>query len=305
MSRKQKGMVLGLVLAALLAALITYLHNHNVAVLQPRGTIAASERRLILIAAGLGLLVVIPVYVMTFFIAWKYREGNKIKKDYRPGWDGHRGIEFTWWAIPSVIILILAVITWNSSHALDPYAPLASTAKPLRIQVIALDWKWLFVYPQQNIASVNLVKFPVNTPVDFIITSDAPMNSFWIPQLGGQIYAMPGMATELHLMAGKAGNYDGSSANISGNGFAGMTFTANASTQDEFQRWVAQIKSSPGSLSYSQYDKLAQPSKNNAVAFYSSAANGLFDYTVNKYNYPPGLLTPGQPAPALSSGGHH
>jgi cytochrome o ubiquinol oxidase subunit II len=305
MSRKQKAMVLGLVSAVLLAVLAAYLHKHTVAVLQPRGQVASGERRVMLIAAGLGLLVVIPVYIMTFMIAWKYREGNKTKKDYRPGWDGHRGIEFIWWAIPSIIIFILAIVTWNSSHALDPYAPLASSAKPLQVQVVALDWKWLFVYPQQNIASVNLVKFPVNTPVDFIITSDAPMNSFWIPQLGGQIYAMPGMATELHLMAGKAGNYTGSSANISGNGFAGMDFTANASTTAEFDRWVDSAKSSPDKLSFTEYDKLAKPSKDNQVAVYSSAASGLFDYTVNKYNYPADFLKPGQPVPNLQSAGHN
>jgi cytochrome o ubiquinol oxidase subunit 2 len=304
MSRKQKAMVLGLLLAALLAVLAGYLHRHNVAVLQPGGTVAYGERRLILIAAGLGLLVVIPVYVMTFMIAWKYRESNKTKKQYRPAWDGHRAIELTWWAIPSTIILILAVITWNSSHALDPYAPLASANKPLSIQVVALDWKWLFIYPRQNIASVNLVKFPVDTPVEFTITSDAPMNSFWIPQLGGQIYAMPGMATQLHLMAGKAGNYEGSSANISGNGFAGMTFTANASSQAEFDRWVATVKKSDKNLTYSEYDKLAKPSKNNPVAFYSSTANLLFDYTVNKYNLPADQLQPGQ-AVAVPVGGHH
>ena len=297
-------MVLGLLLAVLLALLAGYLHRHSVAVLQPSGTVAYGERRLILIAAGLGLLVVVPVYVMAFMIAWKYREGNKSKKQYRPTWDGHRGIEFTWWAIPSMIILILAIITWNSSHALDPYAPLASANKPLAIQVIALDWKWLFIYPQQNIASVNLVKFPVDTPVEFTITSDAPMNSFWIPQLGGQIYAMPGMATQLHLMAGKAGNYEGSSANISGNGFAGMTFTANASSQSEFTRWVATVKQADKSLGYPEYDKLARPSKDNQVVFYNSAANQLFDYTVNKYNVPAELLKPGQ-AMVMPAGGHH
>lgn len=307
MGKKHKLLILGAIIVILAAA--AFIGSHNIAVFNPKGVIASRERRLMFIAIILGLIVVIPVYIMTIFIALKYREGNRKKRKYNPDWDHHRGLELTWWGIPSAIIVFLAVLTWTSSHALDPYKPLASTVKPLSIQVIALDWKWLFIYPEQNIASVNFLQMPVNTPVNFDITSDAPMNSFWIPQLGGQIYAMPGMSTQLHLMASQPGSYAGSSANISGNGFAGMTFTAKASTSADFNRWVAQVKKSSKKLSFNEYANLAKPSQNNPLAYYASAASGLYDYTVAKYNEPAGLL--GQPGsqtnnqlPAGHSGGH-
>lgn len=284
MNKKTKLLIAGTTIV--IAAAAIFIGTHNMAVLNPKGIIADRERQLMFIAIGLGLLVVIPVYIMTIVIAVKYREGNAKKRKYNPNWDHHRGLEFTWWAIPSAIIIFLAILTWTSSHQLDPYKPLASKTKPLSIQVVAMDWKWLFIYPEQNIASVNYAQIPLNTPINFDITSDAPMNSFWIPQLSGQIYAMPGMSTQLHLMANQAGSYTGVSANISGNGFAGMTFTTRTDTWQKFDEWVAKVKQSPKNLSFAEYDKLAAPSKNNPIAYYSSAAHGLYDYTVMKYTVP-------------------
>jgi cytochrome o ubiquinol oxidase subunit 2 len=188
--------------------------------------------------------------------------------------------------IPTVLIAILSVTAWNSAHQLDPYRALASDKQPLTIQVVALDWKWLFIYPQQGVASVNFVQFPANQPVRFQITADAPMNSFWIPQLGGQIYAMPGMATELNLSADQNGSYYGSSANISGTGFAGMHFTAKASSPAGFDQWIASTRNSPNRLSFNAYDKLAQPSQNNPPTTYTSPESGLFDIIIMKYMEP-------------------
>src|SRR5688572_21939694 len=188
------------VLIAATTGVLTWLVlGANVAVLEPAGSIAERQRGLIIFASLLSLIVVVPVFALTFYIAWKYRASNK-KAKYTPDWDHHTGIEALWWAIPLALITILSVITYKTSHELDPFRPIASDKKPLTVQVVALQWKWLFIYPEQNIASVNFVQFPEDRPVNFQITSDAPMNSFWIPQLGGQMYAMSGMNTKLHLI---------------------------------------------------------------------------------------------------------
>jgi cytochrome o ubiquinol oxidase subunit 2 len=255
-------------------------------VLNPKGIIASRERNLIIVTVLLSLLVVLPVYVMTIMIAWKYRATNKHAK-YMPDWDHHLGAEVAWWSIPSAIILVLSIITWNSSHSLDPYRPIdAMGVAPVDIQVVALDWKWLFIYPQQHVASVNLLEMPVNRPVNFEITADAPMNSLWIPQLGGQIYAMPGMVTQLHLMATQAGDYHGSSANISGAGFAGMTFVARAASQSNYESWLTAAKDSKASLNLNTYSMLAKPSQNSPVSYYALASNDLFDDVVDKFMVP-------------------
>jgi cytochrome o ubiquinol oxidase subunit 2 len=272
---------------------ILFLRSHNVAVLNPGGVIASKERGLMIVATLLSLFVIIPVYTLTVAIAWKYREGNR-KAKYTPDWDRHGGLEFLWWGIPCAIILVLAVITWQSSHALDPYKPLDATAKPLIVEVIAMNWKWLFIYPEQHIASVNLLQFPVNTPISFYVTSDAPMNSFWIPQLGGQIYAMPGMSSQLHLMASKVGSFNGSSANISGKGFAGMTFVAKSTSQSDFDKWIASVKKSPQKLNQATYDEIAKPSEHYPVSYYSTVKDGLYDTVIMKYMMPTSQMSGAQ-----------
>lgn len=271
-----------LVVLCLVAVLVYLASGYNIQLLNPKGTIALQQRDLMFIAIGMMLLVVIPVFIMTFVISWKYRASN-VKAKYDPEWDHSRAAETLWWAVPFAIIAVLAGITWVTSHSLDPYRPLASDVKPVRIQVVALQWKWLFLYPEQGIATVNHVQFPVNTPVSFQITSDAPMNSFWIPQLGGQIYAMSGMNTSLHLMASDTGTYNGSSANISGEGFAGMKFTATAQTPGEFERWVSTITRKNIPLSSDAYDHLSEPSKNVPPQYYSSYQPDLYDTIIMKY----------------------
>lgn len=286
MSSKNKaaaGVIAGL---ALIAVAIVRLHNASFPVLQPQGIVGHKERNLIFIALALCAIVIIPVYIMLFGFAWKYREGNKQAR-YEPNFDHSRLFESLWWGIPLTIIAILAVITWHSAHDLDPFKPLASSVPAMNVQVVSLEWKWLFIYPDQGVASVNYLPIPVNTPVNFQITSDAPMNSFWIPQLGGQIYAMSGMSTQLHLMASRTGSYYGSSANISGDGFAGMHFSAQAMDKPGFDKWVSQARGSGGNLNQSSYDLLARPSQNNGPKTYGSVSDGLYSYVVNKFITPP------------------
>ncbi len=258
-------------------------------VLQAKGAIASQQRDLMIVATLLMLLIVVPVFVLTAHISWKYRASNphahnKTKKiKYTPDWDNSRKLETIWWGFPTIIILVLSVIIWQSSHALDPYRPIASDATALKVQVVALQWKWLFIYPQYNIATVNYMQMPTDRPIDFEITADAPMNSFWIPQLGGQVYAMAGMTTKLHLIANEPGIYRGSSANLSGEGFAGMKFSANATSEAEFNSWVTSVKQSANRLTYDTYDQLAKPSKDSLSGSYASTENDLHTTIVNKY----------------------
>lgn len=285
MDKKQKQIIAAVAVAWFIGLMIWYLHGKNFAILNPKGFVAYRERSLMITTVLLGLIVVVPVYVMLFGFAWRYREGNK-KAKYSPDLAGNRLAEAIWWGIPLTIIGILSVITWQSSHALDPRRALDSQAKPMTIEVVALDWKWLFIYPNQHVASINWVEIPTGTPVTFDVTSDAPMNSFWIPQLGSQIYAMPGMSTQVHLVADKAGDYQGSSANLSGDGFAGMRFTAEARPQADFDRWVTLVKRMPGNLDKKAYARLAKPSKDNPAAFYSSVEPDLYTSILLKYMAP-------------------
>jgi cytochrome o ubiquinol oxidase subunit 2 len=285
MSKKYKALILLVILSiiGLFAALFAY--RHNIAMLNPQGIVATKERNLMLLTVFMSLFVIIPVYIMTFVIAWKYRETNA-KAKYNPDWDSSTFAETVWWAIPIIIISILAVITWNTSHSLDPFKPLDSNKPPLTVQVVALDWKWLFIYPKQQIASVNYIQIPENTPVKFEITSDAPMNSFWIPELGGQIYAMSGMSTNLNLMADRTGSYRGSSANISGRGFAGMHFTVESVSRRNFDNWTYKVRQDQNILDLATYNKLARPSQNNRPIHYSNVDPHLYDTIVMKYMNP-------------------
>ena len=261
------------------------IHSGDLTIFNPRGLIAEKQRSLMLFTIFLSLFVVIPVFILTFSIAWKYRANNSAAR-YTPDWDHNSKLEAVWWGIPCAIILVLAVVTWQSSHELDPYKPLASNVKPVTIQVVALPWKWLFIYPEQHIATINYVRFPAGTPINFVITADAPMNSFWIPQLGGQIYAMPGMSTQLHLVSNSPGSYNGSSANLSGKGFAGMKFVAQSLSSADFADWVKSVKSAPTRLDAASYAQLARPSENNDRTTFATVQDGIFDLIINKYMAP-------------------
>lgn len=281
-----------LVVSAVILLLILLMQPYEVihfkeyiAVLFPKGIIALEERNLLYIIQAIMLLVVIPVYILTFIFSWKYRAHNS-KATYDPDLVDHKIAEIIWWGVPFILTAIIAVITYIKTHELDPYKPLESDKKPMTIQVVALQWKWLFIYPNEKIATVNFVQFPEKTPVKFEITADAPMNSFWIPHLGGQIYAMPSMTTQLHLMADETGDFRGSSANISGEGFAGMTFIARASSDEDYQKWVTETKKSSHVMSAQEYEQLVAPSQNNPVELYQLQDDNLFDQIVMKYMHP-------------------
>lgn len=254
----------------------------NMEVLTPKGDIGADEKSLILIALGLMAIVAIPVIAMTLWFAWRYRSSNK-KATYAPTWSHSTKIEVVVWTIPAIIIAILAVITWRSSHSLDPYKPLASDAKPVTVQAISMDWKWLFVYPEYGVASVNQLAFPTDRPVNFEITSDSVMNAFFIPQLGSQIYAMAGMETKLHLIAREPGSYAGLSTNFSGEGFSDMHFQAIATSEDGFKDWIAKAKATQATLNDDTYKALAKPSTKVPVSYYGSVTPGLFGNVLGKY----------------------
>jgi len=281
MSRKYKIILYVLFCLATVAYFVWFLKTNTIAVLDPKGIIAHKQRDLLQITTLLMLIVVIPALFLAFFFTWKYKEGKKSK--YTPDWDNDILTECIWWAFPSVIVIILSVLTWKSCHELDPYAPIVSDVKPIEIQVVALQWKWLFIYPEQNIASLNFVQFPEKVPIDFKITSDAPMNSFWIPQLGGQIYAMAGMSSELHLMADEPGTFRGCSANLSGIGFSGMSFDAKALTAVDFESWVESVKASSKTLNFESYQELVKPSENNPVSIYKLETQDLYHQILMKY----------------------
>lgn len=261
--------------------------------LDPKGMIAASEKKLLIDATLLMLLVVIPVILITFYFAWRYRASNK-KATYRPN-DAHNNtIEIVCWTIPIIIVAILGVMTWVSSHKLDPYRPIPNVGKPITIQAISLNWKWLFIYPKQHIATVNYLQIPVDRQIRFLITSDAPMNSLEIPRLAGQIYAMGGMRTQLHMVANEKGVYRGFSSNYSGAGFAGMHFKVHVTSAKDYNRWVRKTKRSPKKLTLATYNQLMKDSENNLVVYYSHVVPKLFENVIMKFMKPmPGMQTAG------------
>lgn len=254
----------------------------NFLLLDPKGPIALAERGLMIQATLFMLIVIVPVLFLTFFFAWQYRASNK-KSRYQPNWAHSNMEELIWWAIPFEIILILGALTWTSTHELHPPKPLSSEP-PLVIQVVALDWKWLFIYPEQKIATVNHIQLPVGKPVRFDITADAPMNSFWIPELAGQLYAMTGMVNRLHVMADQEGEFMGRAANYSGEGFSHMKFTAEAVLVDEFDTWVRNVRRSTSSLTTTTYQNLAEPSIPSEPVYYSSVEPNLFSDIVAQFN---------------------
>src|SRR5580700_2109386 len=229
-------------------------------ILDPQGPIASAQLLLLINATEIMLVVVVPTILATLVFAWWYRSSNaRARRREDVAYEGR--IDFVTWSIPTLIVILLGAVNWIGSHELDPRAPIAANAKPLEVDVVALDWKWLFIYPDQGIAAVNLLVIPTGTPVQFRLTSATVMNSFLVPQLGSQIYAMPGMTTQLNLLADNPGEFPGISANFSGNGFADMRFTATAVPAADFDAWVAQVRGSGSTLDISGYAALAKPSQ--------------------------------------------
>lgn len=269
--------------AIILAALL--LTGCDMALMNPKGQIGMEQKKLILISTWLMLIVVIPVIFMSIYFAWKYRASNT-KAEYLPEWDHSKKIEIAVWTIPCIIIIILATITWFSTHELDPRKPIASEHEPITIQVVALDWKWLFIYPDYNIATVNQIAFPADVPVQFKITSATVMNSFFIPRLGSQLYAMAGMENRLNLIANEPGTYQGISSNYSGPGFSGMRFSVLVGSQADFENWLNTVRQSPDTLTTAGYEKLTEESTNNPVHYYSSIKPNIYSDIIHQFMGP-------------------
>lgn len=268
----------------MLVVLCLLLTGCSSALLDPKGQIGVEQRSLILTSFGLMLIVVIPVIVMTLLFGWRYRSSNKVAK-YLPDWAHSNWIEAAVWTVPCVIIAVLAVITWNTSHSLDPHKPIESDVAPIEIQAVALDWKWLFIYPEQGVASVNELAFPVDTPVRFRVTSASVMNAFFIPRLGSQIYAMAGMDNDVHLIANEIGVYPGRSTNYSGAGFSGMIFDAHVTSDEDFDAWVADVAQSPDTLSYPDgYEALAEQSEFHPVEHFSDVTPEFYERLVTSFH---------------------
>jgi len=264
--------------------------------LDPSGPITLAERQLLFDAVSIMMIVIVPVFIMAALFTWRYRGTNRNAR-YTPNLAYYWPIEILIWGVPAAIIVWLGFHLWGGTHRLDPYKAIDKGVEPLQIEAVAQDWKWLFIYPEQRIAVVNELVFPADTPLAIRITSDTVMNSFIIPALGGQIYAMAGMQTRLHLLADKPGRFIGRNIQYSGRGFADQQFDAIATTNEEFETWVAKVKASPSALDAETYGELAKPSTKVPVTYYSDVEPNLFDSIIAKWRH--GNET--DPAPAVTA----
>ncbi len=269
--------------------LIAVLSGCNTVVMNPAGDIAKQQADLITISVLLMLIIIVPVMILICVFAWKYRKGANAK--YEPDWDHSTKLELVIWGAPLLIIIALGLITWISTHKLDPYRPLdrldekramPAGAKVLEVQVVSLDWKWLFIYPELGIATVNELVTPIDTPIRFKLTSSTVMNTFYIPTLAGMIYTMPGMETTLNAVLNKAGDYKGLSAHFSGDGFSHMNFAYRGTSQADFDTWVAKVKASGNTLGRNDYLALEKPSEKEPIRHYGTVQPALFMSVVNR-----------------------
>ena len=275
---------------ALLLLPIMLLSGCNLVVMNPSGDIAQQQSRLIVISTMLMLLIIVPVIICIVVFAWRYRRSNT-EAIYEPEWSHSTQLELMIWGAPLLIIIVLGLLTWVTTHTLDPYRPLdridanrpiPANVQPLIVEVVALDWKWLFIYPEQGIASVNELVTPVDRPVRFKITASTVMNSFFIPAMAGHIYAMPGMETQLNGIINKLGQFDGFSANYSGAGFSDMRFKLHGVSNAGFDSWVQTIKANGGTLDRNRYTQLAQPTVREPISKYGTVAPDLYQAILNR-----------------------
>jgi cytochrome o ubiquinol oxidase subunit 2 len=255
-------------------------------VLEPQGSVGAAEKLILIDSLAVMLVIVVPVILATIGFAWWFRATNTRAK-YLPDWNFSGHLELLVWAVPTLVITFLGGIAWFGSHSLDPYRSLPGP-KPLEIEVVSLDWKWLFIYPSERIAAVNQLVVPVGMPVHFRLTSSGVMNSFFVPQLGSQIYTMAGMTSQLNLQADAVGDYEGLSAQFSGAGFADMRFNVRAVAPQDYARWLAEVKTRGSALDEGGYAALAQASKNDRPMTYRTVDSGLFESIVEQTNLSPG-----------------
>jgi cytochrome o ubiquinol oxidase subunit 2 len=249
-------------------------------VLDPKGPIAAAEREILFNSLGIMQAIVIPTILITLGVAFWYRSSNR-RAGRRPDFIYSGRLELLVWSIPAMTVLLVGGVAWIGAHDLDPRKPILSAVSPVRVQVVSLDWKWLFIYPDHGVAAVNQLTIPVGTPVSFELTSSTVMNSFFVPQLGGQIYTMPGMATRLQLQADHPGAYRGLSSQYSGNGFADMRFTVDAVAADNFAQWVDAARSAGPVLNAQSYAELAEPTQAVVPFTYRAVAPDLFTEIVS------------------------
>lgn len=276
------GATIGVVIAlCLIAGAWLLVKDAHFDVLNPSGAVGVQERNLLIFALSLCALVVIPVYVMLGCFAWRYSEKNT-KSKYSPDFTNSPILEAVWWGIPVAIIGVLSVVTWQTSHALDPYKKLASDQPTIKVQVVALEWKWLFIYPDEGIVTVNQLPVAQKAPIHFSITSDAPMSGFWIPALGTQIYAMNGMSSQLNLVADTTGNFTGYSTNINGAGYSDMKFTVHSMTPQKFKEWIKEAKSAPA-FTADSYEKLRKQGTVKDEQVYTLQDPSLYQTILNKY----------------------
>jgi cytochrome o ubiquinol oxidase subunit 2 len=250
--------------------------GHAAGVLDPQGPIASAERMILLNSTTIMLVVVVPVIALTLAFAWWYRASNA-RASYQPNWANSGRIEFVVWSIPAMVVLLLAGVAWTGSHDLDPARKLPSNLKPVRIEVVSLDWKWLFIYPGSEVATLNQVIVPAGVPIEFLLTSTHVMNAFWVPQLGSQIYTMPGMTTHLNLLAERAGDYPGLSSNFSGDGFSDMRFVVHAVPAAAFSSWLAATQAQGEMLDAGAYSQLARSGSDISIKAYASVQRDLFE----------------------------
>jgi cytochrome o ubiquinol oxidase subunit II len=270
-------------------------------VLFPHGPVARETRDLLFTAVGLMLILVIPVFVLTGFVIWRYRSSNP-KGNYAPNWGFSWPIDIAIWSVPFAVVLILGILVWTKTHQIDPYRVITTPEAPIVVQVVALDWKWLFIYPDQNIASVNRLVFPAGRSLTLKITSDTVMNAFVVPALGGQIYAMAGMQTQMNLLADAPGIFEGHNTQFSGKGFSQDRFTAEATTQQGFDNFVTSAHSSDERLDEQTYEALAKPTNGSAARLFGFVDRNLFSNIIGKYTdhvQPPVNLSNSTTLPAI------
>ena len=266
--------------APVIAAAVT-VSGCTPAVLSPAGPVALAERTILIDSMVIMLAIVVPTLAISWAFAWWFRSSNR-RAPYLPTWAYSGRIELVVWSIPLLTVILLGGVSWIGSHQLDPARPLSSRVKPLEIQVISLDWKWLFIYPDQSVASVNELDLPVGVPVHLTLTSSSVMNAFFVPRLGSMIYTMNGMASQLYLQADAEGAFDGLSAHFSGDGFPGMHFTVHAVSAPAFAAWIEQARLAGPTLTRASYQFLARQSSNTPAFHYRGVEPGLFDAVVRQ-----------------------
>lgn len=284
--RKIKFLIIILAIISALLAIFFVLASEKTLILHPKGIIAQSELELIITNIILMLIIIVPTYLLLFVVVYKYfikKEGATYDPEHTLG----PVKQLFMWGLPSIVVAVMAIVTWDATHKLNPYKPLESEVTPLSVQVVAMDWKWLFIYPELEVATLNYFPIPEQTPIHLQLAADgSPMNSFWIPQLSGQIYSMTGMSTQLYLMADHPGKYVGRAVEINGEGYSDMTFSVQSFSIKDFEAWVSQAKKGDLHLTEEVYNELVQPSINKSILLFSEVEKDLYHKIIHKYTHP-------------------